>query len=218
MGRDDDRGTSAPRLARLPGSALGGRVRRRVTSPGLSTLGRAAALLLVVAGAVALLHPVLRSVLGGAPGVLAVLVGTGLLYVLVDPLGLLRRVEYRILGALLETLFPETADVGGEPVAVAERLHRLFPALPLLDRLAIRATAWLVFFSPVLVVPSLRPFPLLGQGDRQAVTSAWGSTRIVPLRALFTLVKGTLAMIHFEREAVQDTLGWSPSDSGYEVG
>lgn len=199
-------------------TALRDRVRRRVPRPGLATLGRASALLLVLLGLATLLHPGSRAVLGGAPGVLSVLLGSTLLFVLVDPLDLLRRSENRILGALLETLFPATADVGADPVDVADRLQALLPALPLLDRLALRFTAWLLLVSPLLLFRSPRPFPLLDRRGREDVCRTLGSTRIVPVRALFTLVKGTLAMVHFERDAVLEEVGWTPADSGYREG
>lgn len=197
---------------------MGSQALRDRLRPAPARVGHALALLLVLLGLTSLLHPVPRAVLGGAPGVAAVLVGTFLLLVLVDPLDLLLRVETRVLGALLETLFPTTADAGGDPVDVAHRLHALFPSLPLLDRLALRFTAWLILVSPLVVVPSLRPFPVLDREGREKVTRVLGSTRIVPVRALFTLVKGTLAMVHFEREAVLEEVGWSPADSGYREG
>lgn len=207
------------------GTSLRGRLHRSRwevddlrTRPSGPVLGRALALLLVLAGAAALVHPAIRAVLGGAPGALSVVVGVTLLFVLVDPLGVLRRVENRVLASLLETLFPTTADAGDAPADVVAELQSLLPTLPWLDRLALRATAWLLLVSPVLAVGSPRPFPLLDRDDREAVTRAWGTSRFVPLRALFTLVKGTLAMVHFEREAVLDEVGWTPSDSGYGEG
>lgn len=218
MGPDAD-GAAPPRRARSAGSAaLRDRVRRRVPRPGVATVGRAASLLLVLVGLVTLLHPIPRSVLGGAPGVAAVLSGLVLLFVLVDPLGVLRSVETRALAALLETLFPETASAGADPVDVADRLHGLLPSLPLLDRLALRGGAWLLLVSPLFILPSLRPFPFLAREDREAVARAWAQTSIVPFRALFTLVKGTVAMVHFERDAVLDEIGWTPADSGYGEG
>jgi hypothetical protein len=185
--------------------------------PGL-LLGRALALLLILAGVASLVHPLTRAVLGGAPGVLAVLAGSTLLFVLVDPLNLLRRVETRVLGAFLETLFPETAGAGADPVDVAGDLQGLLPKLPLLDRIALRGGAWLLLVSPILLVPSLRPFPYLAREDREAVARAWAQTSLVPMRALFTLMKGTVAMVHFERDAVLEEIGWTPADSGYEEG